>query len=192
MNRRRFAAVALAFAGAPRSHAAWFGPDVREIELGSSSSGVIDPKVSRSVTARSRWVYVNTCSQEDMRLRPEKRTCIDKQYLENDYQWNRSVQLSTEIWQITAEDQKLPLPVALRVRNNGTPMLVRLFVGVDSASDLDAEKGYGIAPSAETPAEWLAIFDFNPKLKHFVLVQTQSDERVPYRLAVVAASRFRP
>jgi hypothetical protein len=193
-TRRRFLA-ALPMAGLIASGpatAALFGPDVREIEVGSSSSGVLDIQTSRRLTVRTRLVGIKTTRWIDRNGRTDPTMGSMTQNLyENKYDWQSSVQRSTDIWQITAEDLKEPGLMVLRVRATSMRPIAALFVGVNSPSSLDPEKGIELPPSEDSANECLALFRFDPALKHFVTVQADSDDRVPYRITVLPAGRFR-
>lgn len=177
---------------AARPAAAFFGPDVREVEVGSSSSGVLDIKTSRSLRIQTQQVGIKTTRWVDRNGRTDPTMgSLTQNLYENKYNWQTSVQRSTDIWRITAEDLKEPTLMVLRVRGIDSRPLAALFIGVDSASSLDPEKGVEVPPSEDSDTECLALFRFDPAIKHFVAVQSRIDERVAYRIVVLPASRFR-
>jgi hypothetical protein len=189
LKRRHLLVLPTAAALPLLARAGLFDPDVRDVEVGSSSNGVIDPKTSRRLRVRSklrtrdiRWVdsqgrVVDTSSQT---------------LVENNYAWDESVASNTDVWQVTAEDLKAPARMVLRVRAlQDHRLMVSLFAGARSAGDLDPEIGVFVRPSEDASNEWLALFEYDPRVKTFVTVQAQESERVPYRIAVLPAGRFR-
>jgi hypothetical protein len=192
--RRHFLALnaALALGLCRPAQAALFEPDVRDIEVGSSSTGVLDVSSSRRLNVQTRLVAVKTTTWVDRngRTNPDM-TSLTQHIYENKYNWQTNVQRLTDIWQITAEDVKRTERMVLRVRSQGVPLAVSLFFGAPSAGRLDPERGVEVPPSEDADAEWLGLFDFDPALKHFVTIQALEAERVPYRIAVLPAGRFR-
>jgi hypothetical protein len=178
-------------AGRPAA-AGLFGPDVREVEVGSSSSGVLDVATSRRLNVRTRQVGVKTTVWVDRhgRVDPTMGSLTQNLY-ENKYDWQTSVQRITDIWQITAEDIKEPGLMVLRVRGSTSRPLASLFIGADSPGALDPEKGIELPPSEDSSQERLALFRFDPALRHFVTVQAEDAERMPYRITVLPAARYR-
>jgi hypothetical protein len=169
-----------------------FGPDVREVEVGSSSSGVLDVATSRRLNVRTRQVGVKTTTWIDRNGRVDPTMGSLTQHLyENKYDWQTSVQRITDIWQITAEDLKEPGLMVLRVRGATSRPLASLFIGADSPGALDPEKGIELPPSEDSAQERLALFRFDPALRHFVTVQAEDAERMPYRITVLPAARYR-
>lgn len=192
MLARRHVLLALT-ALAPASHAGLFDPDVQDVEVGSSTSSVLDPQTSRHLTVRTRLVGIKTTTWVDRqgRVDPNLRSLTQHLY-ENKYDWQTSVQRATDVWRITAEDLKEPALMVLRVRaTQGQPLVVSIFPGADSPGRLSPETGIQVPRSEDAANEWLAIFDFDPRVKTFVTVQAQESERVPYRIAVLPAGRFR-
>lgn len=193
MKRRALmAGVALA---APwlRASAALFGPDVSEVEVGSSTTGVIDPQTSKRLSVQTKLVGIRTTRWVDKNGRTDPNMGSLTQHLyENKYDWQTRVNASTDVWLITAEDVKEPALMVLRVRSTQNfPLAVALFPGAHSAGSLDPEIGIQVPPSDDASNEWLALFRFDPAVKNFVTVQAQETERVPYRIAVLPAGRFR-
>ncbi|MDP1692540.1 MAG: hypothetical protein Q8L49_11430 [Burkholderiaceae bacterium] len=172
--------------------AALFGPDVLEVEVGSSSSGMLDSETTRSLNVQTQLVGVRTTRwvDRDGRVNADMGSLTQHLY-ENKYNWKTTVRGLTDIWQITAEDLKKPQRLVLRVRSQGVPLSVALFIGVSSPGSLDPEKGIEVPPSEDSASEWLGLFDFDPALKHFVTIQAREVARVPYRIAVLPAGRFR-
>lgn len=166
-----------------------FDPDVLDVEFGSSSSSVLDPQTSRRLTVRTKL------RTRDIRwIDPQGRVVFtsSQTLVDNKYDWQEAVQRSTDIWHITAEDTREPAWAVLRVRSTqGVPLVVSLFPGAASAGRLDPDVGIEVQPSTEARNEWLALFEFDPRVKTFITVQAQAAERVPYRIAVLAAGRFR-
>lgn len=170
-----------------------FGPDVRELEVGSSSSGVIDPKTSRRLSVQTKLVGIKTTVWVDRNGRTDPNMgSLTQNLYENKYDWQTKTLGATDTWLLTAEDLKQPTLMVLRVRsNNNLPLAVALFPGARSAGDLDPDIGVSVPPSEDASHEWLALFKFDPAVKTFVTVQAQETERVPYRIAVLPAARFR-
>jgi len=183
---------AAALLGVGPAVAALFGPDVREIEVGSSSSGVLDVSTSRRLKVSTKLVATKTTVWVDSKGRVDPNMGSLTQHLyENKYDWQTSVQRSTDIWQITAEDVKEPGLMVLRVRGTDTRPLAALFVGIDSPGSLDPDKGIELPPSEDSANECLALFRFDPAVRHFVTVQSERAERVAYRITVLPAARYR-
>jgi hypothetical protein len=188
-NRRHLLLLPAAAALPLPTRASLFGPDVRDIEVGSSSNGVIDPKTSKRLRVRSKL------RTRDIRWVDSNGRVVDtstQTLVENNYNWDESVHTTTDVWQVTAEDLKSPARMVLRVRAlQDHALVVSLFAGARSASDLDPEIGVLVRRSADASNEWLALFEYDPGAKTFVTVQAQEAERVPYRIAVLPAGRFR-
>jgi hypothetical protein len=188
-RRQLLVLPAAAAAAALPARAGLFDPDVRDVEIGSSSNGVLDPKTSRRLRVRSKL------RTRDIRWVDPNGRVVDtstQTLVENNYAWDESVASSTDIWQVTAEDLKAPTRMVLRVRAlQEHALAVSLFAGARSARDLDPEIGVFVRASEDASNEWLALFEYDPGVKTFVTVQAQASERVPYRIAVLPAGRFR-
>ena len=186
MNRRQFATFALAVPALAR--AALFGPDVSDVELGSSTTGVLDPQSSRRLNVQTtlrtrevRWVDA----------RGRVRDTSTETLVDNKYDWRETVERSTDIWRVTAEDLDGPAWAVLRVRSpNADELIVSLFPGAASASSLDPALGIEVMPSDDSAEEWLALFRLDPRQKTFVTVQARQAHRIAYRIAVLPAGSF--
>jgi hypothetical protein len=189
LRRQCLAWCALGTLGAYRpAVAGLFDPDVLDVEVGTSTTAVLDPNTSRRLAVRTRT------RTRDIRWVDRNGRVVDTSMridVDNKYNWQDTVQRSTDIWQVTAEDQKTPLPLVLRVRGPGVPLVVSLFVDAASARHLEPEAGVEVAPAEPGGAEWLALFSFDPSKKTFITVQAQESSRVQYRLSVLKADRFR-
>jgi hypothetical protein len=189
LTRRQLLVLPAATALPLGAGASLFGPDVRDVEVGSSSNGVLDPKTSSRLRVRSKM------RTRDVRWVDSRGRVVDTStdvLVENNYAWDDAVHSSTDIWQVTAEDLKAPERMVLRVRAlQDHRLVVSLFAGARSAGDLDPEIGVLVRPSEDASNEWLALFALDPQAKTFVTVQAQESERVPYRIAVLPAGRFR-
>jgi hypothetical protein len=193
MKRRDSLLAAYALLAGATAQAGLFDPDVSEVEVGSTTSGVLDPQTSRRLTVRTKLVGIKTTTWvgRDGRIDPTMGSMTQHLY-ENKYDWQTSVQRATDIWRVTAEELKEPALMVLRVRSTqGAPLVVSLFPGASSPGQLDPETGIQVRPSEDASNEWLALFAFDPGAKTFVTVQAQDSERVPYRIAVLPAGRFR-
>ena len=181
MKRRDSLLAAYALLAGATAQAGLFDPDVSEVEVGSTTSGVLDPQTSRLLTVRTKLVGIKTTTWvgRDGRIDPTMGSMTQHLY-ENKYDWQTSVQRATDIWRVTAEELK-----------EGAPLVVSLFPGASSPGQLDPETGIQVRPSEDASNEWLALFAFDPGAKTFVTVQAQDSERVPYRIAVLPAGRFR-
>ena len=196
LNTRRQFVVLLPWAGGlacGQAAAALFEPDVQDVEVGSSSTSVLDPSTSRRLRVQTKLVGIRTTRWVDKNGRTHlDMGSLTQNLYENKYDRQTSVNASIDIWRITAEELKEPALMVLRVRSTRDyPLLVGLFPGTSSAGSLDPEIGIQVPPSDEASNEWLGLFRFDPKVKTFVTVQAQEAERVPYRIAVLPASRFR-
>lgn len=189
MKRRTVLAGVPALVTAGSAWAGLFDPDVMDVEFGSSTTSVLDPKTSRRLAVQTKlrtrdikWIDANGRVQF-----VSSQTLVD-----NKYNWQETAQRSTDIWRVTAEDQKETTWAVLRVRSTqNVPLFVSLFPGATSARSLDPELGIDVAPSEDAANEWLALFQFDPRANTFITVQAKESERVPYRVAVLPASRFR-
>lgn len=191
-RRRLLPLLALATPAMPL-RAAPFGPEVQRVEVGSSTSSVLDPQTSQRLRVQTKLVGIKTTVWVDRHGRTDPTMGSLTQHLvENKYDWETSVQTATDLWQITAEDVSEPALMVLRVRaTRQHPLVVSLFPGASSASRLDPELGIQVPPSEDAAHEWLGLFRFDPRQKTFIAVQAREAEPVPYRISVLPAARFR-
>lgn len=189
IERRRLIQAAVLVLPLPAA-AGWLGgPETKDLEVGSSVSAVLEAKSSSRLKVRMKLKEVRTTQWVDARSRRVVDTLTQHRY-ENNYGWEESVNVATDVWQLLSDDLTEPTLVVLRVRARDAQARVGFFAGVPSASDLDPDKGVYIPPTEEDPLECLGRVLFQPGLKHFVTVQAQQAEDLAYRISAIKANRF--
>lgn len=173
-------------------HAGWFGPDVKEVEVGSSSSGTLEVKKSRRFSVKTRNLPPKTTEWVSIEKNGTRRVTnrLVQNPIANTYSSEITSQGTLDVWQITGEDVTEPVNVVIRIRGKGFLPVTAVFIDVESAGDLDPEKGVRIPESDFADNETIGILTYDPKKKYFITVQSDEPTHADYRVSVIRASKY--
>lgn len=149
------------------------GPEIQQIEIGSSSSGTLEMKEDRHLHVDSTYklkkvtLYVSS--------RTGRVVDRDEQWnFQNSYSWRETVSGTTDVWELLTSNVPGPVEAILRVRGRGFTPIVTVFQDV-SPRLLSFNDGFRVDLTDGSDREVSGVIILDPAHTYLLTVQAAGD-----------------
>ena len=150
-----------------------FGPEIKQIEIGSSSSGTLERKEDRRLHVDSTYKLKKVTTYVSARTGRVVRR--DEQWdFQNTYSWRETSSGTTDVWELVTTNLPGPTEAIVRVNGRGFTPIVTIFE--DASPRLLAFKdGFRVDLIDGSDREAAGVIILDPKHTYLVTVQAAGD-----------------